>query len=122
MEDLLKEYTVNHHVSDDIVGIARDDYKRNAFQETLSFKFENEGLMYSEKFVRQSFEFLETIIDNPKLIISSLPIAKYKNHVYAITDKHTIVEITNYIEKGGEVIVYSSVPENGGISYVSTLI
>ena len=99
------------------LGIARDFYKRQGFQDTMYYLLQTQSSLYSKEFVDESIILLDSIIDNENILITQSNNIRYNDIPYIINEYETITNIQNRINLGLKVLVYCSKPINNQIYY-----
>jgi hypothetical protein len=112
--DLLED---NYFMDNSNLGIARDFYKRQGFQDTMSYLLQTQSSLYSKEFVDESIILLDSIIDNENILITQSNNIRYNDIPYIINEYETITNIQNRINLGLKVLVYCSKPINNQIYY-----
>jgi len=113
---LMQELNQKLEINENNVSIVKKSFKFDSFVQTVKHK--------------KLFDHLEKIMGeiNPylskdNLIIAHTPIAKYDGKVYQLGDKfHNINEISNHLNDGKDVLLYSPKIKNNVIEYASILL
>ena len=121
MANIIELLSDNYYMDDSNLGISKDLYKSQAFEDTMSFKLENESSIYTEEFVNESIDLLDAIINNQNIIITQSDNVRYNNQPIITDENKTIIEITEHIENGNIALVYCSIPIESSIFYKTKL-
>jgi len=117
--DLLSD---NYYMDNSNLGIAKSFYKRQGFQDTMSYLKSIDSVTYTEIFIIESTNLLNTIIDDDNVIITQSNNIRYEDVPYIINDDKTITDISLQISEGGKALIYCSIPKNGEIYYKTKFI
>ena len=120
MKDPLKKFKEKYYMDNDMVGIARNYYKEEAFKETILFIIKNNEL--NENYFDESLNKIKPFLINNNLIICHTPIVMYKKNSLVIDNVIDINMIEKSLNDGLVVLIYKPVFSEDELKYKGCVI